>query len=273
MLNKTGRTKAPWWRRAAPDAGSLDDVVDPEIDGTPPEQRARLAAIWQKRGGLELRVAASFSTLSVELLEHGAEQVVYEGVAQAIRDEVHHAQISIELAAKYRGGGPQWPAPEPTHVPPFAPTKGALHATLYIIAMCCINETMACAVLETAAAQAKSPLARAAFMTILSDEIEHARVGWAHLASSYVTPEMKRVLPAWLRRLHGAKLTELLDGEGPLLPGEDFDSHGILKRARLHEVVYATLVDVMFPGFRQADIDTGPTEEWVREAFAAVTAA
>ena len=52
---------------AAPEAQSIAEVVDPEIEALPMEGRAKLAAIWQKRGGLELRVAAGFSALAVEL--------------------------------------------------------------------------------------------------------------------------------------------------------------------------------------------------------------
>ena len=151
-------------------------------------------------------------------------------------------------------------------IPPFAPTKGAMHATLFIIAMSCINETVACGVLEAAIGQARSPLARAALSTILADEIDHARAGWAHLASPYVTAEIKEALPPWLHRLHSVKLRELVEEEGPL-PGEDFGPHGMLTRRQSQQVVHATLVDVMFPGYRRAGIDPSLAEEWARTAF------
>jgi hypothetical protein len=257
---------APWWSRAFEGAQSLDAIVDPEIETLPQESRARLAAIWQKRGGLELRVASGFSSLAVELFEHGASPEVYAIVGQAVRDEIRHAEISVAMAAKYRGDAPIWPEPEPNRIPPFAPTTGAMHATLYVIAMCCINETVACGVLEAALAQAKSRLAHAALRAILEDEIEHARAGWAHLASPHVTPEIKRDLPKWLHRLHAVKLRELVEEDGPL-PGEDFADHGMLSRRRSREVVHATLVDVIFPGFRRAGIDASLAEAWAREAF------
>jgi len=267
LLKKKRGAQSPWWARAARDAKSFEDVVDPVIEETPPESRAKLAAIWQKRAGLELRVAAGFSSMGLELFEHGATQMVYEMVGQAVRDEIHHAQISAEMAAKYRKDAPIWPEPEPTHVPPFAPTKGAMHATLYVIAQSCINETVACGVLEAAMAQSKSPLARAAYASILADEIDHARAGWAHLASSYVTPQMKRALPKWLEHLHAVKLRELVEEDGPL-PGEHFAEHGMLTRAQSRGVVHATLVDVIIPGFRRAGIDATLLEKWAAKAFA-----
>jgi hypothetical protein len=265
LLKNKGRRNA-WWTRADPDAQSITEIVDPVIEALPAEGRAKLAAIWQKRGGLELRVAAGFSSLAVELFEHGTSQGVYEILGQAVRDEIHHAEISVEMASKYRGDAPIWPEPEPLHIPPFAPTTGAMHATLYVIAMCCINETVACGVLEAALGQAKSRLVRAALGTILTDEIDHARAGWAHLASPYVTADMKRALPKWIHRLHAAKLRELVEDDAPL-PGELFAEHGMLSRERSREVVHATLVDVSFPGFRRAGIDASLAEQWARSAF------
>jgi hypothetical protein len=267
LKRKPRQGATTWWSRAASGARSIAEVVDPEIERLPIEGRAKLAAIWQKRSGLELRVAAGFSALAVELFEHGASQGVYEILGQAVRDEIHHAEISVEMAAKYRGDAGVWPEPEPLHVPPFAPTTGAMHATLYVIAMCCINETVACGVLEAALGQAKSPLVRAALGTILADEVNHARAGWAHLASPYVTAEMKRALPKWLHRLHAAKLRELVEDDSPL-PGEHFAEHGMLSRERSRAVVHATLVDVSFPGFRRAGIDASLAEQWARGAFA-----
>jgi hypothetical protein len=262
---RTGKTP-PWWQRGAPKARTFEEVVDPVIDATPADARAELAAIWQNRAGLELRVASTFSSLSVELLEHGATQPVYEVVSQAVRDEVHHAQISAELAARYRGGAPVWPDPEPNNYPTFRGSKGVLHATLYIITECCINETLACSILEASIAQAKSPLVKAALTTILSDEIDHARVGWAHLASPWVTPEMRAELPSWLQWLHSSNHHDLLGDDAPL-PREKYPTHGMLSRRRAREITYATLVDVILPGYRRAGIDPSATEEWARTAF------
>src|SRR5271166_249718 len=84
---RTAPNRKVWWRRATREAPSLEEFVDPEIEAAPADERARLAAIWQKRGGLELRVASNFSSLAVELFEHGATPDVYGIVARAVRDE------------------------------------------------------------------------------------------------------------------------------------------------------------------------------------------
>jgi len=273
LLRKKRTSKTtPWWQRAAPKARTLEEVVDPVIDATSAEGRAELAGIWQHRAFLELRVASTFASLQVELLEHGASQTVYEIVSQAVRDEVFHAQLSAELAAKYRGDAPVWPDPGPNHIPTFRQSKGALHATLYILTECCINETVACALLEPSIAQCESPLAKAALSTVLVDEIEHARVGWAHLASPWVTAEIRRELPSFLQWLHSSNHHDLLGDDAPL-PREKYPTHGMLSRRQARDIVHATLVDVILPGYRAAGIDPSETEAWARTVFAREMAA
>lgn len=61
-----------------------------------------LAAIWQERGASELKVAGGFSALSAQLIERGTGDGVLKLVSRAVRDEVHHAEIAVEMAARYR---------------------------------------------------------------------------------------------------------------------------------------------------------------------------
>jgi hypothetical protein len=251
----------PWWHRADASAKSFTDVPDDVIDSLAPEHRAQLAGVWQNRAGLELQVGVGFAAIAGGLVEHGAIQPVIELVTAAVRAEVRHAEISASLAARYYGNNVTWPRPEKVLIPAFAPATGAFKTTLHVIAMCCINETLACAVLEACVAQAKSPLVRAAQQSILSDEIDHARAGWAHLASPFVSAETKRALAPWLRRLLAGKLDALLDEAAPL-PGEAFPAHGMLARETFVRVIHAALDDVVFPGFDRAGIDTTDAREW-----------
>ena len=240
---------------------SIAEIRDAEIDALSTEERDVLARVWQKRGGLELQVGGGFAAVARELFEHGAAQPVMALVGQAVRDEIHHAEISVELAARYRGGDVVWPEPAAVHVPEFAPATAAFRTTLHVIALCCINETVACAVLEASFARARSPLVRAGIQSILADEIDHARAGWAHLASNFVSAETKRALPNWIRRLLAGKLDALLEDEAPM-PGEPFPHHGMLSRDTFRATVHAALDDVVLPGFERAGIDIGPAKSW-----------
>jgi len=239
-------------------------VRDDVIESLATEQRVELARVWQNRAGLELQVGIGFAAIAGGLVETGVLQPVIEIVTAAVRDEVRHAEISASLAARYRKGEMKWPAPVKTLIPAFAPATGAFRTTLHVVAMCCINETLACAVLEACVARAKSPLVRAGQQSILSDEIDHARAGWAHLASPFVSADDKRALGPWLRRLLAGKLDALLDEAAPL-PGEAFPDHGMLSRDAFTTVIHAALDDVVFPGFDRAGIDTSDARAWANE--------
>jgi hypothetical protein len=262
------RRASVWWAKACPGATSIADVRDAEIHALPRETRDALAAVWQRRGGLELDVGAGFAAITTELIEHGAAPEVIAIVSGAVRDEVHHAEISVDLAAVYRGDAPRWPEPAPTFVPELAPAKGPLLATLHVIAMCCINETIACAVLEASLARAKTPLVRAGLQSILSDEVEHARAGWAHLASPFVSAETKAALPAWIKRLVSGKIAALLDRDAPIPEAALVPDHGILSPEAFLGVLRSALDDLVFPGFERAGLDARAARAWAHERLA-----
>ena len=262
------RSARPWWSKLEPSATDVRQVADAEIDALSTDSRAILAAIWQERGASELKVAGGFSALSANLIEYGTADAVLKLVSRAVRDEVHHAEIAVDMAARYRGSEIEWPPPAPFPVPTLAPADGRLRATLLVIAMCCINETLACGILEGQLSQAKSPLTRAALQTVLADEIDHARAGWAHVVSPFVTDAMKKEIGGggWLPRLLHGRLKDLTDTDSPF-PGEQLPDHGILTRKARNEIVATALKDVVFPGFDRAGLDTASARDWAATAF------
>ena len=259
----------PWWSRADATATELGAVIDPAIDALSPEDRETMAAVWQERGNSELRVGSTFCAVTTQLIQYGGDEMVLTLLSQAMRDEVYHSQISVEMASRYRAGHAViWPGPQPTHVPVFAPSEGKLRATLLVMTLCCINETVACGILEGQIAKVGSPLTKAAAQTILSDEIDHARAGWAHLVSRQVGPAILGQIGSWLPRLLSARLNELAAIEGaPPFPGEQFKDLGVLTRRERKVIVHATLHEVMLPGFARAGIDIGPATQWADETF------
>ena len=262
------RSARPWWSKVDPNATDVRHVADPEIDALSTDSRAILAAIWQERGASELKVAGGFSALSAQLIEHGTARPVLELVSRAVRDEVHHAEIAVDMAARYRASEVEWPPPAPFPVPVLEPADGRLRATLLVIAMCCINETLACGILEGQLSLAKSPLTRAALQTVLADEIDHGRAGWAHITTPFVTTAMKEQIAAgWLPRLLNARLRDLVEEDTPF-PGEQFPEHGILTRTARKQIVATALEDVVFPGFARAGIDPTKAREWASSTFA-----
>jgi hypothetical protein len=261
------RSSRRWWSKLDTEATDVRAVADPEIDALSHEARAELAGIWQERGASELKVAGGFTAVTALMIEHGTADGALKLLSRAVRDEVRHAEIAVDMAARYRASEVEWPPPQPFPVPLLAPAEGRLRATLLVIAMCCVNETLACAILEGQLSQATSPLTRAALQSVLADEIDHARAGWAHLATPFVTTPMKDEIGAsWLPRILNARLRDLVESDAPF-PGERFPTHGILTRAARKQIVAEALAAVVFPGFTRAGIDSTKAQEWAQKAF------
>jgi hypothetical protein len=261
------RSESPWWKKVDPDATDVRRIADPTIDSLDVEGRAIVAAVWQNRGASELKVGGGFAAVTSELIEHGTADVVLKLVSRAVRDEVRHAEIAVDMAARYGDREVQWPHAEPFPVPRLEGATGKLRATLLVIALCCINETVACAILEGQIAETTSPLTRAGLQSVLTDEIDHARAGWAHLATPFVTAAMKEEIGArWLPRLLDARLRPLVAETSPF-PGEQFPAHGILPRAERQRIAQSVLLDVVCPGFARAGIDATAALAWTREVF------
>jgi hypothetical protein len=102
---------------------------------------------------------------------------------RAIDDETRHEELSRVVASRFAGKELPLPAPLKLEVPEHRGASPELRDTLHIVGQCVFNETTAGAYLETSLALAKGELARCALRELLSDEIDHGRIGWAHLAS------------------------------------------------------------------------------------------
>jgi hypothetical protein len=234
---------------------------DPCIDTLGSAQRARLGREWASRATAELRVAAVFAYVSHGLLETGADPAVLQLAARAVSDELRHAEVCRHVASRYLGHEVPWPEAGPALVPELARAPRSLRPTLHTLAMGCINETIASAWLEESLRPATSPLARAAVRELLADDIHHARLGWAHLASSFVPPAMRRELGDWLPVLMRAVVSSWLAKASNGMP-EGAPSHGIPAFEVTRRVVWSTLDDVVLPGFESLGVPTARARAW-----------
>src|SRR5205085_5848369 len=126
---------------------------------------------------------------------------------------------------------------------------------LHAAGMCCINESIACAFLEACLDDAAGPLVRAIHREHLTDEIEHARVGWAHFASRAVDTATRREVARWLPRLCEANLLNW-KSRFAWLPAEGLPGHALPPYQRNLAAALAALRDVILPGFDHVGIDT-----------------
>lgn len=96
---------------------------------------------------------------------------------------------------------------------------------------------------------------RATLHKVLRDEVDHARLGWAHLAAvartgtaGWLSPH----IPAMLRAALGGQLAPV----DAAAPDPDLSDYGLLPHAEVLNVVRAVAADVLFPGLERFGVDT-----------------
>jgi hypothetical protein len=233
-------------------------VIPPLGTDLPAATRAAIAALWRQRATSEQRVGDVFTALADELAVTGAHAEVVALARSAILDEARHAATCAALAAAYGDAAPIPPAPATTRLPAYTADL-RLRATLRVINLSCLGETLATAFVERCAATCDHPALRELHRLHLADEIRHARVGWAHLATltddarAEVAPYLPRLLAAqvtaWERRLHE-------------LPAAGYPGHGYPPRATTLAALADGVTEVVLPGFAYVGLDPAPARAW-----------
>jgi len=234
-------------RRALPERDEAIEALDPA-------SRALLAQIWAARAKSELGAGSGFAILVTELYELGADPVVLRLATRASHDEVRHSELCRLLAEAYAGAPVPSPRPKRVGMPPHRGADDVLRAHLHVVGLSCINETLAASFVEACLRDATAPLVRAIQLEHLSDEIEHARVGWAHLASGVVDNGVRRGVERWLPRLVRANLDHWRSRIGEL-PEHGVRGHGYPPRAHLVDTIERAMCDIVLPGFEHVRID------------------
>lgn len=229
------------------------------VERLAPEQQAELAALWQTRADSERSVGSVFTQLVEDLSATGAHAEVIALARRAMDDESRHARICAELAAAYRGDEVREVAPRSVRLPDYGEPR-RMRAALHAVNLCCIGETIATAFVEACFADCDEwPELREVHGRHLADEIHHARVGWAHVAS-LADSERSRI---------ASRLVELLDAQVrtwesriSTLPEHGIHGHGYPPRAALIDVVHVAVRDLVLPGFDYVAVDTTAARAW-----------
>ena len=139
------------------------------------------------------------------------------------------------------------------------PPDGGDATDLLVIGTCCVNESLGSAFLEATLQACETDVGRYVVRGLLADEVDHARIGWAHLHAMN-DPEraaVSRALPALLAaclRPWRARLSEL--------PARGVPAHGVLSPERIREVLQNALRDLVLPGFVHLGLDVDPHAEF-----------
>jgi hypothetical protein len=219
---------------------------DPSIDRLTDAERTAAAATWVGRACGEASAVGQFAQVvrSLELL--GGAPAVLALARRAVDDEQRHATLCHRVAERFAGRALAMPPALAAAPPAYQGADERLAASLYVIEMCAVNETTAAAFLQATLAAARAPLARAALRALLGDEIEHGRIGWAHL--SWGGSPLARAVAPWVPALIRSNLRAWSDRPEFASSGR-LAEHGCLSSARVIEVAHQAARELIEPGF------------------------
>lgn len=234
------------------------------MDGLEDAARLQVGQYWQGRSAAELHVADGFSKLREILAEAGGDEIVLRLIDRTVKNEHQHSRLCHRLAIRYLGREVDEPPAVPARLPPLDEAPAEARATLHMAGLCCVNESIATVWLERCAARSTAPLARGVNQLHLSDEVLHARVGWAHLASRAVTGAVRAEVGRWvvplLKSNVGIWLGPDVTKQAGGVPG-----HGLPLAEEHRQVVLGAVRNVVIPGFQHCGVDVGPAWRWFHE--------
>ena len=238
---------------------------DEAVDRLEPDARRRVGEYWQGRASAELRVAAAFASFAGMLRATGTEPAVLELIDASVENERYHARLCERLACRYLGT--PIPAPETGEVrlPAMPELEAPTRTALYAAGLCAVNESIATVWLKHCLARSATELSRAVNQIHLSDEISHARVGWAHLASAWVTPAMRAAIAPRLVTLIRANVGQWLASS--TLTGFGVPEHGLPDPAEQRAHVLGAVRNVVIPGFDHVGVDVSLARRWFQTEF------
>ncbi|MDX2091518.1 MAG: hypothetical protein SFX73_26900 [Kofleriaceae bacterium] len=217
--------------------------------------RAQLAALWRERAVSEASVGSVFVQLVEELVASGAPAAIIELARQAQRDEARHARVCADLAEAYGGTPVELPPARSVRLPDHGQSDVRLRAALHAINLCCISETIASAFVEACLGGCAADALRELHGQHLADEVHHARVGWAYLAT--LSPSERAAVAPHLPALLDVQLRLWSERIGAL-PEAGVAGHGYPPRAQLLEAVHAAISELILPGFDHVGVDSAP---------------
>jgi hypothetical protein len=149
-----------------------------------PEVRAELARIWAERIPTEYRSITGFGTFAFDLIAAGAPPDLVAVCHRVCIDELRHTELAVRMVEIYGGRRPSLPR-EISSLPAAQGISAVAQAARSAIALSCLGETFACTELTMLRDRAVDPVVRGVLTVFLSDEIVHARIGWAYLAHAF----------------------------------------------------------------------------------------
>jgi hypothetical protein len=267
---KRARRSEPFRVETAPTigGGARRSIAWEALDGDSLGARGRqtVGKTWRERMRQEHLAVGAFALLARELAEEGCDAVVLSLITRAACDEVRHAEICRQFAVALLGA-----ADVPVRyrglpkVPMHTAANASARVLFHVVEMCCLSETTTGVYFTEMLARATDPVAREAIESLLEDEIDHGRVGWAYLTQRVAARRIAGLadaLPAMLERT----LRGVLDGASRAHADDaTLERCGYLGARAAAEVYGRALRDVILPGFDTIGVDLRPARKMLAE--------
>ncbi len=226
--------------------------------------------LWAFRARVELEAAARFEDLGARLRALDAAPEVCGLAARASEDERRHHAMCVELA-RYFGVEPSSFAPAPPMPVGLGRKDPRERLLAEVVAMSCVTESLSTALLIEMRREATVARVREVAHEVLRDEVDHARLGWAHLASEVSRGVDVGWLGPRLPDMLAATVHEELFGPPEPDPGAalQLEGRGGLRRRTRCDVFVATMEGVVFRGLERVGVRTDAGRHWLRRAVSA----
>jgi len=231
-----------------------------EIDALSDADRTDLAACWQARATNELYASAALRRVSGALNELSAGAALTSFALSAHEDELRHVELCRAVAGRFAGHELPWPSETPVELPEFSGATARLTAALHVIAHTVIAETFSSSVLESSLRLASGRVARSALVQMLSDELDHAPIGWTYLAGT--TDAERRAIEPFLHALVAA---ELKRARAALGHTRGLASHGVPTHAAVERALFGCVRESILPGFLSFGMPAHEIWTWLRK--------
>lgn len=244
-----------------------DDGLPPlpplaELPELPAEGRAAIAGEWWYRAWAERDSALRYARLHRAMVALDGPANLIESCARAATDESRHAALCARVAARFDPTDPFAEAPTPAA--PLGP--GSLEPgqrLLYeMTAFGCVTESLNAALLLDTHEHATEPGVRRAVHALLSDEVQHARLGWAWLAVSEQRGTVDWLAAHAPAMLAAAVSSNLRDPDALCARWSD-GGLGYLARDQRVAVFVRCAVEVIAPGLARFGVDPEPMLGWL----------
>jgi hypothetical protein len=229
-------------------------AVDAELERLPPEERARIGYLWSRRAQNERASSGVFQWVTEALRDEGFDASLVALATRAISDELLHHDVCNEVAQRYAAGGVSAPIVATPPEPGFGTCSRRQARVLAITLQCAVNESLSAAYLGVCLEQVQSSVARAGLQRLLQDEVDHARIGWALLASPQLETSERARLSRHLPLLLDLSLSAWLAADADY-PEDLPTGHGVVSCKAIQASTVASIRDVLLPGFAHVGLD------------------